>query len=100
MDLDMADTEEEKRQVGEKKSSYVWRGLRLASKHQLSLFDRVEHGRGLEALQPVTSSTDEAMGEDTVPTAVDDRGLHNEQRNSEELRADQHSQVIGADTAA
>lgn len=101
LDLDMADSEEEKRQVGEKKSSYVWRGLRLSSKTQLSSFDRIEHGRGLETLQPVNTST-EAMGDDTVPTASDDRGPdpHNEHQNSEELRADQHSQVTAAETAA
>ena len=100
LDLDMADTEEEKRQVGEKKSGYVWRGLRLASKKQLSSFDRIEHGRGLEALQPVTSST-EAMGDDTVPTGSDDRGSvpQDEHQSVEEQRADQRSQVT-MDTAA
>ena len=50
LDLEMTDAEEEKRQAGDKKSSYVWRGLRLASKTQLSSFDRIEHGKGLEAL--------------------------------------------------
>ncbi|KAJ4378074.1 hypothetical protein N0V83_000905 [Neocucurbitaria cava] len=73
LDLDMADTEEEKRQLEDKKSGYVWRGLRLASKRQLSAFDRIEHGKGLEALQPVSSSTD-ALGDDSAPTGSDDRG--------------------------
>ncbi|KAH7346129.1 nuclear matrix protein [Pyrenochaeta sp. MPI-SDFR-AT-0127] len=100
LDLDMADTEEEKRQVGEKKSNYVWRGLRLASKKQLSSFDRIEHGRGLEALQPVTSSI-EATGDDTAPTSSDDRVSvpQNEHESVEEQRADQQSQVT-VDTAA
>ena len=101
LDLDMADTEEEKQQVGEKKSSYIWRGLRLASKKQLSAFDKMEHGKGLEALQPVTTST-EATSHDTAPTASDDRGLvpHEEHQSVEELRADQESQVTAADTSA
>ncbi|KAF2852168.1 nuclear matrix protein-like protein [Plenodomus tracheiphilus IPT5] len=85
LDMDMADTEEEKRQVAEKKSSHVWRGLRLASKKQLSAFDRIEHGKGLEALQPVSAAI-EATGDNTVPTSPDGQGEdpHHEQ---EELRA-------------
>jgi THO complex subunit 1 len=73
LDLEMAETEEERRQVGDRKYSYVWKGLRLASKKQLSSFDRIEHGKGLEALQPVTSSI-EAVGDDTTPTVPDDKG--------------------------
>lgn len=94
LDLDMADTEEEKRQVGERKSNYVWRGLRLASKKQLSSFDRVEHGKGLEALQPVASSI-EATGDDNAPTSSDDRVSvpQDEHQGVEEQRADQQSQV-------
>ncbi|KAF2033660.1 nuclear matrix protein [Setomelanomma holmii] len=99
LDLEMADTDEERREVGGKKSSYVWKGLRLASKKQLSSFDRIEHGKGLEALQPVTSSI-EATGDDTAPTVSDDRGSdpQAEHQSVEEQRADQHSQVT-ADTA-
>jgi|TARA_R110002003_G_scaffold39_8_gene2477 THO complex subunit 1 len=98
LDLDMADTEEEKRKVGGKKSSYVWKGLRLASKRQLSSFDRIEHGKGLEALQPVTSAI-EATGDDTAPTVSDDRGSDPQEghQSVEEQRAGQHSQVT-ADT--
>ncbi|KAH7088422.1 THO complex subunit 1 transcription elongation factor-domain-containing protein [Paraphoma chrysanthemicola] len=94
LDLEMADTEEEKREVGGKKSSYVWKGLRLASKRQLSSFDRIEHGKGLEALQPATSAI-EATGDDTAPTVSDDKGSDPQERHQsvEELRADQRSQV-------
>ena len=94
LDLDMADTEEEKRQVAGKKSSYVWKGLRLASKKQLSSFDRIDHGRGLEALQPVTSSI-EANGDESAPTVTDDKGSdpQAEHHSAEEQRPDQHSQV-------
>lgn len=101
LDLDMADTEEEKRQMGEKKSSYVWRGLRLASKNKLSTFERIEpFGRGLEALQPVPP-TIEATGEDIVPTASDDKGIdpHDDHQNVKELRAGDQGQVTAVDTA-
>ncbi|KAF1837005.1 nuclear matrix protein [Decorospora gaudefroyi] len=99
LDLDMADTEEERRQLGEKKARNVWRGFRLASKKQLGSFDRIEHGKGLEALQPVTSSI-EATGVD-APTASDDQGLvpQDQHQSVEEQRADQQSQVT-AESAA
>ncbi|KAF1920911.1 nuclear matrix protein [Ampelomyces quisqualis] len=73
LDMEMVDTEEEKRQLTSKKSSYAWKGLRLASKKQLSSFDKIEHGKGLEALEPATSSI-EATGDDTAPPIPDDRG--------------------------
>ncbi|KAH8732528.1 nuclear matrix protein [Phaeosphaeriaceae sp. PMI808] len=94
LDLETVDTEEEKREVAGKKSSYVWKGLRLASKKQLSSFDRIEQGKGLEALQPATDST-EATGEDTVPIPADDRGSgpQEEHHSVEEQRPDQHSQL-------
>ncbi|KAF1947734.1 nuclear matrix protein [Clathrospora elynae] len=98
--LDEAGTEEGKRQLGDEKTRYVWRGLRLASKQQLSSFDRFEHGKGLEALQPGTSSI-EATGVDTAPTASDDQGLvpQDEHQGVEEQRPDHHGQVT-ADSAA
>lgn len=94
LDLDMADADEEKRQVGEKKSSYVWRGLRLAAKTQLSSFDRIEHGKGLEALQPASPAI-EATGVDAAPTASDGQGPipQDEHQSVEEQRADQQGQV-------
>jgi THO complex subunit 1 len=97
MDLEMAETEEDKRQVEERKYSYVWKGLRNASKKQLSLFDRIEHGKGLEALQPATFLV-EAVGDDTPPTILEDKG-HEEDQSVGEQRAGQHGQVT-AETAA
>ncbi|CAN9147358.1 unnamed protein product [Alternaria alternata] len=100
LDLEMTDAEEEKRQAGDKKSSYVWRGLRLASKTQLSSFDRIEHGKGLEALQPATSSI-EATGVDAAPTTSDDQGVipQDEHQSVEEQRPDQRSQVTAEPAA-
>jgi THO complex subunit 1 len=102
LDLDMADTEEEKRELTSKKSSYVWKGLRLASKKQLSSFDRIEHGKGLEALQPATSST-EATGDSAVPIIPDDRGAadpQEEHHSAEEQRPDHNQSQVTADSAA
>lgn len=86
-------TEEEKREVGAKKSSYVWKGLRLASKKQLSSFDRVEHHKGLEALQPAIVSTEGTGDISTVPG--EDRGVDPQEKvhSVEEQRAGQRSQV-------
>ncbi|CAN9175277.1 unnamed protein product [Alternaria alternata] len=100
LDLEMTDAEDEKRQAGDKKSSYVWRGLRLASKTQLSSFDRIEHGKGLEALQPATSSI-EATGVDAAPTTSDDQGVipQDEHQSVEEQRPDQRSQVTAEPAA-
>lgn len=105
LDMDMADGDDEKQQLEEKKSSHVWRGLRLASKTQLSSFDKVEHGKGLEALQPArASSNEEATGpEVAAPTSSgsDEQGSvpQSEHQSVEERRAGEHSQVT-ADSAA
>ncbi|KAL5120610.1 hypothetical protein ACEQ8H_001358 [Pleosporales sp. CAS-2024a] len=95
LDMDFAESEEEKRVLTSKKSSYVWKGLRLASKKQLSSFDRMEHGKGLEALQPAA----EAAGDGPGVTIPDDRGAgpHDE---AEELRPGHEQSQVMADSAA
>ena len=94
LDLEMANTDAEKHELEEKKSSYIWRGLRAASQKQLSSFDKIEHGKGLEALQPVPSQA-EIAGDDTAPTVPEDRDVvpQEEQHSVEEQRAEQRSQV-------
>ncbi|KAF9696953.1 hypothetical protein EKO04_004911 [Ascochyta lentis] len=98
LDLEMANTDAEKREAEERKSSYVWRGLRTASQKQLSSFDKIDYGKGLEALQPVLPQT-EIAGDNTAATAAEDRGAapQEEERSVEELRAEQQNQVT-ADT--
>ena len=97
LDLEMATSEEEKRKLQEKKTSLTWRGLRLASKKQLSGFDRVQPFTNLDNLlrknQP--AKTTEAAGEDHGP---EDKGkVPQEQHPSvEEQRADRGSQVTDA----
>ncbi|KAF2828565.1 hypothetical protein CC86DRAFT_454324 [Ophiobolus disseminans] len=96
--LAAAVTEEERRQLGGKKSSHIWKGLRLASKRQLSSFDRIEHGKGLEALQPATSSIEAT---EDAPKLADDKGLdpQEEHQSVEDQRPDQLSQVTTETTA-
>jgi THO complex subunit 1 len=98
LDLEMANNDAEKRELEEKKSSYIWRGLRAASQKQLSSFEKIEHGTGLEALQP-TPSQAEIAGDNTAPTVPEDRGAAplEEQHSVEEQRAEQRDQVT-ADT--
>lgn len=97
-ELGMAKTDTEKRELEEKKSSLIWRGLRAASQKQLSSFDKIEHGKGLEALQPVIVQA-EIAGDNTAPAATEGRDTapQEEQHSVEELRAEQRSQVT-ADT--
>ncbi|KAF2653256.1 hypothetical protein K491DRAFT_603281 [Lophiostoma macrostomum CBS 122681] len=107
LDQGLSRLDENTRQEEEKKTSNMWRGLRLASKNRLSSFDRLEHGKGLERLfQPVTSI--EAAGEDNaLPTAPEsapnvmsrDPVPQEQVQSVEEQRADQRSQVT-TDTAA
>ncbi|KAH3917817.1 hypothetical protein HBI56_112630 [Parastagonospora nodorum] len=103
MDLEMPGTEEEKRELIGKKSSFVWKGLRLASKKQLSSFDRIEHGKGLEALQPANPSTEANDG--AVPMVPVDRGaadpqVDSEHHSVEEQRPDHQDSQVTADSAA
>jgi THO complex subunit 1 len=98
LDQGLSRLDENTRQEEEKKTSNMWRGLRLASKNRLSSFDRLEHGKGLERLfQPVTSI--EAAGEDNGPTAPlvlpesRDSVPQEQDQSAEEQRPDQRSQV-------
>jgi THO complex subunit 1 len=96
----MVTSEEEKRQLEERKTSNTWRGLRLASKSRLSSFDRLEQGKELERLfQPVTSI--EAAGEDSAPSGPDRQGFApaEQHQSVEEQRPDQQSQVTTGDAA-
>jgi THO complex subunit 1 len=92
LDLEMTEAAEERRALEERQSSYVWRGLRAASKKQMSSFDRMEHGKGLEALQPAKTSA-EIAGDDTASSVPGDQGgaPQTEERSVEEQRAGQTS---------
>ncbi|KIW08110.1 uncharacterized protein PV09_01047 [Verruconis gallopava] len=53
LDIDMAATDEEKKDLEDQKMSKTWRALRLMSKTKLGLFDKVDDGNNLECfIQP------------------------------------------------
>ncbi|KAJ4349710.1 uncharacterized protein N0V89_008327 [Didymosphaeria variabile] len=75
-------TEADPRELNEKITSSTWRGLRLASQNQLSLFDRFNHANGLKSLfQPGQTRTEDKGGEPQPEQTV------------EEPRADEQSIV-------
>ncbi|KAF2748215.1 hypothetical protein M011DRAFT_401168 [Sporormia fimetaria CBS 119925] len=98
MDLDFAQSEEEKRELEEGKTSHTWRGLRLASKDRLSALDRLEQGNGLEKL--LQSSVE--AGEEAASAGPEGRDSVPQERHQsvEEQRADQQSQVTAGNAAA
>ena len=75
-------TEEDPRELDQKITSSTWRGLRLASRDQLSLFDRFYHADGLKSLfQPGQTRTEDKGGDSQA------------EQTEEEPRADQHNIV-------
>ena len=75
-------TEDDPRELNEKITSSTWRGLRLASQDQLSLFDRFNHADGLKSLFQPEEIRTEDKGGDAQP-----------EQTVEEPRADQQSIV-------
>ncbi|KAF2444666.1 nuclear matrix protein [Karstenula rhodostoma CBS 690.94] len=75
-------TEEDPRGLDEKITSSTWRGLRLASQDQLSLFDRFNHANGLKSLFQPGQTRLEDKGSDPQP-----------EQSVEEPRADQQGIV-------
>lgn len=77
-----APTKEDPRGLDEKITSSTWRGLRLASQDQLSLFDRFNHANGLKSLFQPGQTRTEDKGSDPQP-----------EQSVEEPRADQQGIV-------
>lgn len=51
LDMDFANTDEEKEQLQESKASKTWRALRLASRHRLDRFEKIDvDGKNLKRL--------------------------------------------------
>ena len=50
LDIEMAQTDEEKALATNTRASKLWRALRIASKSKLNLFDQIDDGNNLEAL--------------------------------------------------
>ncbi|KAK0662882.1 THO complex subunit 1 [Lasiodiplodia hormozganensis] len=66
LDLEMAMTDEDKHRLQEAKASKTWRALRIASKDRLSLFDKIDDGRQLQALFEPEGGDDAGKDERTA----------------------------------
>ena len=96
LNLEMAVTSEEQQKLQEAKASKIWRTLRIASRHRLSRFDKIDDGKNLQALfeqENVEDAVkDEGSGGGTTTTeATDGRGAGPvpEQTGQQDRRADQ-----------
>jgi THO complex subunit 1 len=91
LDLDMAQTEEDKDAAVRSKDSKIWRILRLSAKSKLAAFDKIEDGKNLkilfEAPQP-TEGTPQAL--EGTPQAAEPA-----KASTEETTAQEESQENG-----
>lgn len=69
MDLDMAQSQEDKEAAERSKSSKVWRILRLTGKTKLAAFDKIEDGKNLDALFEIVAPADATETPETAGTA-------------------------------
>lgn len=63
MDIDMAQSKEDKDNAIQSKASKTWRVLRLSSRNKLAAFDRIEDGKNLKALFETPSPAATASAE-------------------------------------
>lgn len=63
MDIDMAQSKEDKDHAIQSKASKTWRILRLSSRNKLAAFDRIEDGKNLKALFETPSPAATASAE-------------------------------------
>ncbi|KAF2232517.1 hypothetical protein EV356DRAFT_560474 [Viridothelium virens] len=93
LDLEMADSEEEKKTLEETKLGKTWRALRIASGTNLAQIDKIDDGRNLKALLSTevlvnnTKDGGEGMPETTngkVETSVADNAEEQQQEQEQE----------------
>lgn len=88
-DIDMAQTDELKKQTADARASKLWRTLRVASKSRLNMLDKIDDGQDLQALfepskdeNPMsTESKEEGVPEDetqdvTKSTSMQSNGIN------------------------
>jgi len=90
LDLDMTNTEEDKRQVKDKIAGKKWRALRIASKDRHRSYDKLNSGKHLGSLFQPDTAMEVAASEEGAPSAPEDKdSVPQEQHQSaEEQRAD------------
>ncbi|KAJ5096195.1 hypothetical protein NUU61_005551 [Penicillium alfredii] len=78
MDLDMAQSQEEKENAARAKTSKAWRVLRLSVKSKLGAFDKIEDGNNLKALFETPAAPEDSTpqptegGTDSTPKPLEE----------------------------
>lgn len=63
LDIQMAQSEDEKQVAMNARASKTWRTLRIAAKSKLNMFDKIEDGNNLQALFKPATAVDHAGNE-------------------------------------
>ncbi|KKY17276.1 putative nuclear matrix protein [Diplodia seriata] len=102
LDMEMAMADEDKHRLQEAKASKTWRALRVASKDRLSLFDKIDDGKQLQALfEPEggdDAGKDERAATETAESKVDGSVAEaaSQVQMQEEERAEQQGSQVTA----
>ncbi|KAF4306140.1 THO complex subunit THOC1 [Botryosphaeria dothidea] len=102
LDLEMAMDDDDKHKLQQAKASKTWRALRIASKDRLSLFDKIDDGKQLQALfEPEGSDEvgkDERATTETAESRVD--GSVAEAASQAHVQEEQRAEQQGSQVAA
>lgn len=99
LDIEMANTEEEKKQLEDQKMSKTWRALRLMSKTKLDLFDKVNDGNNLECFVK-TSEEESVEGEASATARAEEVNGGAEHKFDDEAMADEEGRPEPTGTVA
>ena len=98
LDIDMAQSKEDKESAVRAKASKTWRILRLSSREKLGEFDKIEDGKNLKALfeqpQPAEGGKASTEGEDDGENARETGEKTN--TTGGQIPVDSNSQEAGA----
>ncbi|KAL1632858.1 hypothetical protein SLS56_003348 [Neofusicoccum ribis] len=102
LDLEMAMTDEDKHNLQEAKASKTWRALRIASKDRLSLFDKIDDGKQLEALFEPEGGDDAGKDERATTEAAESRvdGSVAEAASQAHVQEEQRAEQQGSQVTA
>jgi THO complex subunit 1 len=87
LDIEMANTDEVKKQLDDQKMSKTWRALRLMSKTKLNLFDKVDDGKNLECFVQ-TPEEEGVEGAESAAVRTDELNGQVEHKLDDEAMAD------------
>lgn len=95
-------TDEDKHNLQEAKASKTWRALRIASKDRLSLFDKIDDGKQLEALFEPEGGDDAGKDERATTEAAESRvdGSVAEAASQAHVQEEQRAEQQGSQVTA